>query len=104
MPQIGETIYYRRDSNEFVQKAIFMGETSRSWLVGTESMRYLLDCPDSIAKLATKLPKKDVRFETGEAYELSVWASAHRWKIREAVNFASPEALKKIAELVDYKG
>ena len=103
MPEIGETIYYRRDSREFVQKAIIYGETSRSWLIGQEKEWWNGD-PESIQKYATKLPKKEIMFADAAAYELSLWASKNRWKIREQVNFASPEQLKKVAEVIGYTG
>lgn len=101
MAEIGETIYYRRDSRDFVQKAILYGETSRSWLIGQEDA-WWRDNPEAIAKYATKLPKKESKFESKEAYGLSLWASKNRWQIRERVNFATPEQLKKVAEVIGY--
>lgn len=88
--QIGEFIYYIKEGNPWIQRDKYMGETSRSWLIG-------------YAWRPTKLPKKTTKFVTVKEWDEQTWVGEHRYKISNAVQRASVEQLKKIAEVIGYQ-
>lgn len=88
--QVGEMIYYILGTNSWIHRRNYIGETSRSWLVG-DSWR------------PTKLPKATTKFVTVKEWEEQVWAGEHRHAISEAIRNVSVERLRQIANLIDYR-
>ena len=92
-PEIGQTIYYRTPGNPYIQCTIVRGETSRSWLVGDEWR-------------PRKIAKKTTTFVTEADWNEERWANTHRYRIANHIEHrdVSPEVLRKVAELIGYKG
>lgn len=88
--EIGDVVYYMTDGSPWIQRTVFQGETSRSWLVGSYSWR-----PE-------KLPKNKTKFVTQQEWEEQGWVSKHRYPISKAVQNASVQQLKQIAVLIGY--
>ena len=104
MPQIGETVWYKSPNGApgFYFKGKILGETSRSWLIGSGN-EWWADDPKKIADYGTKYPKKGTEFVSAEYYEQARWAMNHRYSIaRDVQNVADPAILRKIAELIGF--
>lgn len=87
----GEIIYYSEKDNPFIYTTVFLGETSRSWLVGEEWR-------------PNKLSKRNTVFFSKEDYEFHRWARRNRYAISRAVEHLRDNAiLKQIADLIGYK-
>jgi hypothetical protein len=88
---IGDTIYIKKGGAEFISRATYWGETSRSWLIVT-SRRH------------EKCPKNTTVFVTEADFNDQLWANRNRGPISRIVvsHFTNAEQLRKIAEIVGY--
>ena len=99
---VGETFYIKHDHSPLFWEQLVIGETNRSWIVTGPGGLASWQTPEDYG---TKLPKsgKGWTLGTKRDKELYAWANQHRWMIGNAVNFATPEQLRTIADMIGYK-
>jgi hypothetical protein len=88
--EIGQAIYYRVLASRYIQKSSYQGETSRSWLIGSQWR-------------PVRLPKKSTVFCSEQDWHNQMWARKHAYGIYEKVQQANFDELKKIADIVKYE-
>ena len=83
----------RRELNPRVYKIEAVGQTSRSWLVGSREWD------------RTKYQFSEYEEVTREEYKLYEWANAHRYEISRQVSSTClpPATLRQIADLIGYE-
>jgi hypothetical protein len=89
---VGDTIYIKESESSWIHRWNFVGETSRSWLVGATWN-------------PTKYAKNKTVFVTEADFNEQIWANKNRHKISTEVSHykVTPEQLRKIAEIIGYK-
>lgn len=101
------------------QTYLVVGETSRSWLLATKGSEWMVESyrkdPDHYGKQLTKLAKKGQRpnfvghegddlwaLGTAEDVKLNRWATEHRYKVKEKLDWTDDAIILAIAKLVGY--
>jgi hypothetical protein len=75
-------------------KHLIIGETTRSWLIGSEW------APAKVSKRGAD-PRRFLFSE--KDVDDNVWAHDHRYKIERLILTLSPEKLRQVAELIGYE-
>lgn len=80
-----------RNSSGYISERTLWAETSRSWICGPYRCN------------TKKLPKKSHSLATEQEAAEHQWASAHRYRIAQQLEWASPAMLRQIAAMIGYE-
>jgi hypothetical protein len=111
-PKIGQKIHVMHQHGRMFQNYTVAGETTRSWLLVPEGQEWITESlkkdPDHYrwaycTKLAKAGQKKgDWRLGDDADVALNRWALAHRYKVKERIDWQSDEITLANAKLVGY--
>lgn len=104
MPEIGDKVFFKNGPNGQAQQSFVVGQTSRSWYVSSGQNPWWAGDKQQMARHGLRYEKKEVIFVTQEQFQLEDWAAKHRSSIQGQIWRVSAEQLKKIAEIIEYKG
>ena len=111
-PKIGQTINVLRHGCQRYSTYHVVGETSRSWLLIPEGQDwivrgYLKEPHGHYANYLVRLAKADLKrgdARLGTAVDVAIaqWAEEHRWRVKEKLDWATPDTIVAIAKMVGY--
>lgn len=89
------------DFNSYFVEAIIIGETSRSWLIKSDLIKF---------KVPKKEPFKFLKSDYGFSYQIltdemkedKIWANYHKYKLTRFIETLDNTKLRHIAKMVNY--